>query len=411
VTPNDDCAQQDPDALHRQVNPLQDRATSLEGEVQRELSDFFDNVVFGLQRLAPDGTIQWANRAQLSMLGFDQDEAEGPGRYVGRNIAEFHVNQHVIAEILERLARNQVVKEHEARLRCRDGSVRSVLIDANARFEDGRILYCRCTTRDITERKRMERELREQNEELMRAVRFSETFVGILGHDLRNPLSAITTAASLLARRADSERVAKPAGRILNSGRRMARMIDQLLDFTRMRLGRGLPLERCELDLADICRLALEEVESGKEKVRIEAVGDVRGWWDGDRLAQLVSNLLGNALAHGSPDQPVSVRVDGAQATRVSLEVHNGGFIPPELRAVLFEPLKDQTERKREGSSGLGLGLYISQQIVLAHAGTIEVHSSPDQGTSVVVSLPRRAHTADVAFESSLQDQTACTGD
>ena len=253
------------DVLLRQVSVLQQRARALEGEIQRrraveealrealvqrqevdealraserELLDFFENAVEGLHRVGPDGTILSANRAELAMLGYTREE------YIGHHISEFHADPQVARDILARLARNEVLQDCEARLRCKDGSDRFVLINSNALFRDGQFVHSRCFTRDITQQKRLEQELRVQNEDLSRTVRFSETFIGILGHDLRNPLSGITMAASLLARRADSERVATPAKRILNSGRRMARMIDQLLDFTRIRLGKGLPLDR-----------------------------------------------------------------------------------------------------------------------------------------------------------------------
>lgn len=227
--------------------------------------------------------------------------------------------------------------------------------------------------------------------ELERAVRFSEMFVGILGHDLRNPLSGITTAASLVLSRADSERVAKPVSRILSSADRMSRMIDQILDFTRVRLGRGIPLDRKPLDLADICRLVLDELKSDIDDyndARLEVRGDTRGEWDHDRLAQLVSNLTGNALQHRERGTAVLVSIDGSQRERVTLAVENKGSIPHELLPVIFEPLRAGDPRKREGSSGLGLGLYISQQIVAAHGGSICVR--PDSNvTRFVVDLPR----------------------
>jgi signal transduction histidine kinase len=240
-----------------------------------------------------------------------------------------------------------------------------------------------------------EDDLRRQNEELARAVHFSETFIGMLGHDLRNPLSAITTGARLLMRRAESERVELPARRILSSGERMGRMIDQLLDFTRIRLHGGIPLERQLVDLGVICRTATDEIEGtyGADGIDIETVGDPVGLWDGDRLTQLVSNLLGNAVAHGSKGGRVRVRVDGGAAT-VVLTLHNRGAVPRDLLPHLFRPMGIGSDRKHTGSSGLGLGLYISQQIVLAHAGTIDVTSSEQDGTEVTVRLPRSTEPA-----------------
>jgi two-component system, sensor histidine kinase and response regulator len=237
-------------------------------------------------------------------------------------------------------------------------------------------------------------ELQKQNEDLSRTIRFSELFVGILGHDLRNPLSAITTAASLLRKRADSDKVAKPAARILNSAGRMGRMIDQVLDFTRIRLGKGIPIDPREVDLLDVCRLALDELDPGGSNRRVELgwVGRCTGEWDADRLSQMISNLVGNALTHGRAPDPVHVRVDGTDPDDVVLEVHNAGIVPEEELPTLFEPLGANSTGRTERSHGLGLGLFIGNQIVLAHGGTIAVTSSEADGTRFVVHLPRNAN-------------------
>jgi PAS domain S-box-containing protein len=400
------------DARLREIAVLQQRARSLESEIehrkeleaalrgalaerrhaqealrasQEDLADFFDNAVEGLHCVGPDGVILWANGAELELLGYARAE------YVGHRISEFHLDREVVDDILARLGRGETVKDREVRLRCKDGSTKHVVLHSNALFRGGKFVHSRCFSRDVTDRRRLEDELRGQNEELSRAVRFSEMFVGILGHDLRNPLSAITTAASLLVRRAESEKVAKPSQRILSSAGRMARMIDQLLDFTRIRLGKGLPLARSSMDLGAVCRLAIDELDSASaaQRVRLEATGDLVGGWDGDRLAQLVSNLLGNALAHGARDFPVTLRVDGTDERTVLVEVRNAGVVPAALLEVMFEPFRSTHDTKQQGSSGLGLGLYISQQIAVAHGGSIEVASCEPEGTCFTVRLPR----------------------
>jgi signal transduction histidine kinase len=233
------------------------------------------------------------------------------------------------------------------------------------------------------------RELSRQNDELTRAVRLSETFVGVLGHDLRNPLSAIVTGARLLMHRADSDRIATPARRIARSAERMARMIEQLLDFTRIRQGQGIPLRRGHVDLAKICELALDELEQPGAKLRasVEVSGDGSGSWDGDRMMQVLSNLVGNAFAHGTPNAPVVVRIDGSKSV-VRLEVCNAGAIPEHALPFLFQPLQPGDGRVPAGR-GLGLGLFISREIVVAHGGTIHVTSSGADGTRVTVALPR----------------------
>jgi signal transduction histidine kinase len=243
-------------------------------------------------------------------------------------------------------------------------------------------------------------------QDLERTVRFSEQFVGMLGHDLRNPLFGITAAASLITRRADSEAIGTPARRILISASRMERMIEQLLDFTRIRLGKGVPIERRRVSLREICELVVGEFEqTGESAVHIQSVGDVVGNWDADRLSQLLSNLVGNALLHGTGG--VWISLDGTEADYVTLRVANPGGISKEMLPVIFEPFRSAADKKQERSSGLGLGLHISQQIVSAHGGSIEVTSSESEETCFTVRLPRDARISDptlrIREEISLQ--------
>ena len=253
----------------------------------------------------------------------------------------------------------------------------------------------------LAERERAEASLREtqaelsrQNDQLAHVIRLSEMFVGVLGHDLRNPLSAIVTGARLLEHRAESDKIATPARRILTSAERMARMIDQLLDFTRIRQGQGIPLRRDHVDLAKLCELALDELEQpgANGRASVELLGDTSGSWDGDRLMQLLSNLVGNALVHGAQGTPVVVRIDGTRPV-VRLDVCNAGTVPEHALPFLFQPLQggeaNVYDRPRAGL-GLGLGLFISREIVIAHGGTIDITSSEADGTRVIVTLPRR---------------------
>jgi signal transduction histidine kinase len=248
------------------------------------------------------------------------------------------------------------------------------------------------TLMDISARKSAERERETRVREVERALQFSEMFVGILGHDLRNPLNAISLSASLLELKADSDGLRHPLGKIITSAERMSRMITQLLDFTRMRLGEGIPLELTRIDLAEVARSIIDELEPvHRRPIRLETRGDIIGTWDGDRLSQLLSNLAANACQHGTNEADVLIELDGTLRDKVHIVVRNRGVIPAQLLPLIFTPLKSRGgQQSRDGSSGLGLGLYITEQIVRAHGGDIGVESTAEVGTRFSIRLPRR---------------------
>ena len=187
-------------------------------------------------------------------------------------------------------------------------------------------------------------------EELSRTIQYNEKFTAILGHDLRNPLNAIMTTAQLLKRRATSDEIAKPAARIIRSGERMLRMITQLFDLARVRVTGGLRLEPKHVDLAEVCRHVMEELRVAHPGSNLElvAAGSMVGRWDGDRLAQVLSNLGANALEHGVPFMPVSIRLDGRDPARVVILVENQGAIPEALLPYLFDPFPERAPPQRE---------------------------------------------------------------
>jgi signal transduction histidine kinase len=169
-------------------------------------------------------------------------------------------------------------------------------------------------------------------------------------------------------------------------------MIDQLLDFTRLRVGAGIPIERKRCELEPLLRQAIDELEHARPaaQITIDSAGDTSGTWDADRLLQVFSNLVANSVQHGSPSEPARVSVDGSDGASVRVRVHNLGAIPEPLLPRLFEPMA-AGERRRDRSQGLGLGLFISREIVKAHGGSIEVQSSEADGTAFTVVLPRSA--------------------
>jgi signal transduction histidine kinase len=233
------------------------------------------------------------------------------------------------------------------------------------------------------------KERAEESERKLREVaEFREMFIGVLGHDLRNPLGSIVMAATLLLRRGNlDEQDSETVARIIRSNQRMSRMITQLLDLTRARLGGGLPIEAEATDLREICKNVVEEFEATTILLKVE--GDVTGTWDGDRLAEALSNLAGNAIDYAAPGTVVIVKAlaDGAE---VVVEISNqGNPIPPDVLPFIFEPFRRAKQHEKSATGKLGLGLYIAHQIVLSHGGTLVAHSA-DRTTTFAMRLPRR---------------------
>jgi len=218
----------------------------------------------------------------------------------------------------------------------------------------------------------------------------AEQTLGIVGHDLRNPLAAIQMAAELLAlRHLDAAQQAAVGERIRSSTRRANRLIADLLDFTRARTGRSLSVTKGLVDTHAIARDVVAEISSAHptRRVRHQEQGDGRLVADGDRLAQALGNLVSNALTYGLPDADVTVRSEGL-ADGVRLWVHNlGAAIDPAMRPTIFEPM---TRGDAPGHlRSVGLGLYIVREIAHAHGGSVDYVSSPEEGTTFVIELPR----------------------
>lgn len=238
---------------------------------------------------------------------------------------------------------------------------------------------------------RQQRQLARELHARTETLRMNELFVAALGHDLRNPLNAIVASAQYLSFASTDASATAAAGRIVSSGLRMSRMIKDMLDLARARLAGGIDVSRATADLGDIVEKVAEELRSvaGDKRIEVAAEGDLRGEWDADHLARVVSNLIGNALTHGDRGEPVRVRIDGS-APRVVLTVSNRGVIPASRRANLFDPFHAH-ESAPGRRDGLGLGLFIVQALVLAHGGAIDVRSEAAEGTTFRVELPRGA--------------------
>ena len=245
----------------------------------------------------------------------------------------------------------------------------------------------------------------ERREDEQRRTEFERQLIGIVSHDLRSPIGAILMAGSLLKRRYDEQaQVAAPDERIVRildlletSGLRAKRMVADILDFTKARLGGGIPMVPAECDLAEVAAQLVTETRASHPGRELGLVieGSAHGWFDADRIAQAMSNLLGNAITYSTPSEPVEMFVRDAQG-EVLIEVRNrGATIAPEILPMLFKPFQRGPTRigDRDVTRSVGLGLFIVEQIVQGHRGRIEV-TSGDGVTSFRMILPRRTPSA-----------------
>ncbi|RYE69791.1 MAG: GAF domain-containing sensor histidine kinase [Rhizobiaceae bacterium] len=216
-----------------------------------------------------------------------------------------------------------------------------------------------------------------------------EQFIAVLGHDIRNPLASVQAGISMLRRRPDEERTDLVLDRMQASVNRMARLVDDILDFSRGRLGEGVPLNFAQTDIAALVRQVVDELASNHpdRSLLIEEEAQVSVACDPQRMGQLVSNLVANAVTHGDSGEPVRV---GSRTSGYDLEIYivnSGNEISEDVREKLFQPFQ-RGGQNDSNSEGLGLGLYIASVIAKAHEGALEVRSTPLE-TRFTFTMPR----------------------
>jgi two-component system, sensor histidine kinase and response regulator len=230
-------------------------------------------------------------------------------------------------------------------------------------------------------------QLKAQNARLERALQLNEAMIAVLTHDLRTPLSAITLCADRIKVEVGDGPLARTAHHVESSARRMARMIDQLLDFSRIRSG-VVRLDLANHDLGALAETVAEETRQAHPSRAIEVSihGEALGYFDSTRMAQVLSNLLGNAVQYALGSTPIVLDVDGSDTAVLHLSVRNAGVLPANLVQRIFEPFKGSFHQSR----GLGLGLYIVDQFVRAHGGAVVARNVED-GVEFRVTVPRHA--------------------
>ncbi|HVV85271.1 MAG TPA: PAS domain-containing sensor histidine kinase [Kofleriaceae bacterium] len=338
-------------------------------------------------RAGLDAKCDYFNPTWLDYTGRTLEQEQGDGWAEGVHPEDL---QRCVELYLDHFHRRQPF-EMEYRLRRHDGVYRWIF-DRGVPYHDDDGVFAgfigSCVDVDDRRRAQAAREEHDQ-QELALARQFEQWILAIVSHDIRNPLGAIAMSSEVLKSHPDRDaRIDDIANRIGRSAARIASIVGDLLDISLARREGAIPIVLGNAELTSICREVIEEIAaSSRRAIELHADETVTGRWDANRLTQAVSNLVGNALKHGTSGEPVRVRVEDA-GDRAMIEVHNGGVIPEDVVATLFQPFATRSEQKRN-REGLGLGLFIARSIARAHGGDLEFSSSSAAGTTFRIVLPR----------------------
>jgi PAS domain S-box-containing protein len=397
----------------RAITKLQQKAQSLEAEIahrrevekalsrrEQELSDFRENALEGMHQVGPDGIIIWANKAELTLLGYEAKE------YVGHHVSEFHADGEVIADMIAKLLRGENLYDFPARMRCKDGSIKHLLVHSNAFFEEARFIYSRCFSRDVTairEAEARERQLlateRAARAEAERVSRMKDEFLATLSHELRTPLNAIFGWAQIIKDSpADVATVSEGIAVIDRNVRMQTQLIADLLDMSRIIAGK-VRLDVQPIDLIPVLQAAAEAVRpaANAKGITIRQVLDsLAGPISGDpaRLQQVVWNLLTNAVKFAPQGGKIDLLLERVNSHLEITVSDNGHGISPEFLPHVFERFRQADSSAARKHGGLGLGLSIVKQLVELHGGTVSAKSAGEgRGASFTVALPVRVLT------------------
>jgi PAS domain S-box-containing protein len=381
----------------RAVALLQQKAQSLEAEIEhrtvvekslsgreRELADFFENATEGLHKVGADGTILWANKAECRLLGYRPEE------YIGRSITEFHADAEVIAEILNKLKQGETLENFPARLRCKNGSIKHVLINSNACFEDGKFAYTRCFTRDVTQQWHAEQALRAADGR-------KDEFLATLAHELRNPLAPIGNAIELMRIHSDNSATVEEArGIVERQVKQLTRLVEDLLDVSRITRDK-IELRKERVELAEVVKNAVETSRplidaAGHELIVTLPAESLLASADRGRMAQVFSNLLNNSAKYTERGGRIEIEAARQGREAVITVRDNGVGISCEALAYVFDMFRQVDKSLERSQGGLGIGLTLVRRLVELHSGTINAQSDgPGKGSEFIVRLPLAA--------------------
>ena len=363
-----------------------------------DIEDFFENAALSLHWVGADGTILRANQFELDFLGYSRDE------YEGHHIAEFHVDEDVINDILRRLSAGETLSDYHARLRAKDGSIKHVLINSNVRWVNGEFVHTRCFTRDVTDRQLAEEalavayqelerkvderteELRRVNESLEELVQLKSRFVAMISHELRTPLTSISGFSMTMERYWES----LPDGEkrkflrmITEQSERLAHLVDDLLTLSRVNSG-ALEVRPRVIDVADA--VARTAAELGLTDIGVSCPPETTIRADPQHVHQMLANYLANATRYGAPPIVVSASSNGDSVEiRVSDE---GPGVPAALMPKLFEEFAAGAT-DGDAPAGTGLGLSIVRHLARAQGGDAWHEPNSPRGAVFALRLPR----------------------
>jgi PAS domain S-box-containing protein len=382
----------------RTITMLQQKVATLEtvqkvlARRERELSDFLENATEGIHQVAPDGTILWANDAELNLLGYSRDE------FIGHDIREFHADADVIANILERLMRGEKLHDCEARLKHKDGSLRYVSINSSMYREGDTLQYTRCFTRDVTERKRaseiLEQTVVERTAELTETIAELEAFSYSVSHDLRSPLRAMEGCARALLKDYASllpEDGIDALHRIERAAARLDLLVRDILAYSKVSKGE---IQLTIVDLDSLLEDLLQQhpqFHAARHHITIDhPLPRVRGHQA--CLGQCFANLVDNALKFIAPGATPKLHIRGehlGEQVRICV-ADNGIGIAAEHRDRIFQIFGRVYPEKRY--PGTGIGLAIVKKAVVRMGGTIGFESESGKGSTFWFTLPLAAN-------------------